>query len=143
MALQQLLETQKLAQQVAQSNSKGKPCPYCGGDAIPNYQRCKNCASPLSWVEGHPCKPGEEGRLTQSLAEDRKQAAEKEVEDNNRRYQEKISEKAAQQGCTKLIAVTGIVLTAALCLYAGGLSKNIGFFVATTIGILVLAVIFG
>jgi len=78
-AIQQLHATQKLAQQVAQSNSKGKPCPYCGGDAIPNYERCKNCASPLSWVEDHPCKPGEEKRLTQSLAEARvlKEAQEK------------------------------------------------------------------
>ena len=69
MALQQLQATQKLAQ------AKGKPCPYCGGDAIPNYQRCKNCASPLSWVDGHPCKPGEERMLAQSLAEDRKKKA--------------------------------------------------------------------
>lgn len=75
-ALQQAQATHRLVGQLSsQSSPKGKPCPYCGGDAIQNYERCKNCASVLSWVEGVPCKPEQESSIAQKFRAAREQAA--------------------------------------------------------------------
>jgi hypothetical protein len=70
-ALQQLQTTQQLVKQTAPPT--GPKCPYCGGYPEPNYERCKNCASTLSWVQGRPCKPGEEGRTLMAIEADKKE----------------------------------------------------------------------
>lgn len=69
-AIRQAEATQKIAQQTAPST--GPQCPYCGGIAARNYERCKNCASPISWVEGRPCKPGGEDQLANQIKQEKK-----------------------------------------------------------------------
>lgn len=91
-AMQQLLATQKLAQQSIESSPKGKQCPYCGGHAIQNYERCKNCSSALSWVEGFPCKQGQESSFAEKLRDTRKKAANAPVRLEQPRMAQKASE---------------------------------------------------
>jgi len=35
-------------------------CPFCGGKIDGQYELCMHCRSSLSWVDGLPCKPGQE-----------------------------------------------------------------------------------
>jgi hypothetical protein len=53
-----------------------KLCPYCGGELEGQYELCKHCRSPLSYVEGVPCKPG----LESSIKEDIERAAKEHYE---------------------------------------------------------------
>jgi hypothetical protein len=76
-ALQQLEATRQLARQAAQqAEPKGAKCPYCGGCVETNYERCKNCTGQLSWIKGHPCKPGQEASLEIQIEASEKRAAE-------------------------------------------------------------------
>jgi hypothetical protein len=112
MMLLQLRATQQLVgQSYQQAAFKGMPCPYCGGDAVPNYERCKNCASLLSWVEGHPCKPGDEDRFAQALAEQRKKQA------NFAALQKKRD--ASYNAKLTVAAVLAPILAYSLAIYAG------------------------
>lgn len=44
-----------------------KPCPYCGGELEGQYELCKHCRSPLSYVDGIPCKPGLENSIKEDI----------------------------------------------------------------------------
>lgn len=96
-AIQQLEAAQKIAQQMAPSN--GPKCPYCGGIVEPNYERCKNCAGQLSWVEGCPCKPGGEAALAKTINEAKKRAAVRQKEEN------KKSERRWKAGCNAILVL--------------------------------------
>ena len=43
------------------------PCPYCGGKIDGQYELCRHCKNKLSYVEGIPCKPGQEQKLKTAL----------------------------------------------------------------------------
>lgn len=86
-----------------QGASKGKLCPYCGGHAIPNYELCQNCASPLAWVEGYPCKLGEDKLLAQALELVRKKTEKGATEE------QEMDEKTKKRDWKSLLKKTGSI----------------------------------
>lgn len=56
-----------------ESKRDSKLCPYCGGELEGQYELCKYCRSPLSYVEGIPCKPGLESSIKEDIERDAKE----------------------------------------------------------------------
>lgn len=60
------LQRQKLvdaaqAEQAERARIAALPqCPCCGGRLTGQFELCMHCRSRISWVQGVPCKPGEE-----------------------------------------------------------------------------------
>ena len=50
-------------------------CPYCGGKIDGQYELCRHCKSSLSYVEGLPCKPGQEREFADALKKERQKRA--------------------------------------------------------------------
>jgi hypothetical protein len=77
MALDQAARSHKTQREIAallreqnerESDKQKLPrCPYCGGRLEGEFEICIHCKNNLSWVEGHPCKPGNEYILRDSL----------------------------------------------------------------------------
>ena len=51
----------------AEREAKKPKCPACGGALEVSFRKCKHCATDLSWIDGHPCEPGQEETLKANL----------------------------------------------------------------------------
>lgn len=60
------------------------PCPYCGGRLEGHYEICKHCRSGISWVEGYPCKPGNEAELKRQIDEAKKRLRDERAKEEER-----------------------------------------------------------
>ena len=61
-----LSELRKL--NAAKEIPRNRVCPWCGGELAEGFVKCKSCSSPVSWVAGWPCAPGQEEQVRQALA---------------------------------------------------------------------------
>jgi hypothetical protein len=58
------------ALQRAQAETARLPlCPFCGGRIQVGFELCQHCRNQLGWVQGHPCKPGQQKTLRLQLEE--------------------------------------------------------------------------
>jgi len=71
------------------------PCPYCGGRLEGQYEICKHCRSSISWVEGYPCKPGNEAEFKRQIDEAKKRLREERAKEEERATAE--SERKAKE----------------------------------------------
>lgn len=55
-------------------------CPYCGGKIDGQFELCRHCKSSLSYVEGLPCKPGQEREFADALKIERERVAKERYE---------------------------------------------------------------
>lgn len=87
-------------------------CPFCGGKIDGQYELCRHCKSSLSYVEGLPCKPGQEREFADALKIERERVA-NEIEMNRQqeiiRSTKKKEEKRAENIGYVVLAV-GLVL---------------------------------
>jgi hypothetical protein len=126
-ATRQAEAVERIARQTATPN--GPKCPYCGGVAVPNYERCKNCASTLSWVKGRPCKPGEEESLARQV-EIQEKAYE---EDRTKRYNDIL---AWNKGCGWFALVIGGIVAAWVFFYSGTENPSMSLAVGGVVALL-------
>ena len=63
----------------AEREAKKPKCPACGGALEVSFRKCKHCATDLSWIDGHPCEPGQEEKLKATLRKIREHKANRRV----------------------------------------------------------------
>ena len=75
-------------------------CPVCGGGAVPNFRKCKNCAAELVWIEGLPCEPEKADEVKQQIAE----VLDQQRKDNQRIEERKKAEKEKRDRDAAIVA---------------------------------------
>lgn len=78
-----------------------KCCPVCGGGAVPNYRKCKRCASDLVWIENIPCEPQDADDLRKRIQQKKEQLARqkkaKQIEEQEAQKKQEEEEEAKRQ----------------------------------------------
>lgn len=64
--LQRTVDLERRSRENEERRRKNLPkCPWCGGGLEGEYLKCMYCASEISWVQGAPCRPGQEDAIRQ------------------------------------------------------------------------------
>ena len=97
----------------AEREAKKPKCPACGGALEVSFRKCKHCATDLSWIDGHPCEPGQEETLKATL---RKIREHKREEQARKARQSRIASEERKRGKEELASARHILVKdEALC----------------------------